>query len=524
MRPVLARFMSLSESGRRPVVSLMLFLLLGAITQGIAFTLVVPVTDGVFARGGPVPWGWTALLVGIAAVHAVLHYRSVPMGNRLGADLVTTLHRAVAERTSALPARSLGPDHADRLASLDGTAVVVLMGLPAHVLRPLVAAVVTPLTVILIAAFVELRFAAGLAVGLVAMAAASFGAVRLLTRAEETDSADWLRRFVSEPAAEERSGARRGRTPSRLLPAVGEVLPWRVVEIALCPAVAICVVLATTDGLPAGTAVALIVLAVLTFRPMMEAALLSSTVMKSRGVLTTIGRLLDAGDAEPPRGGWPEHADIEFDDVRLLAGSTTVLDGVSFRLPVGTTSVVTGTPDGHRLALGDLLAGDVPPSSGRVRIGGVDVGLIAPSGISRNLHRVSPADPAHTREEAARFLGFPERPDLPDLPGVAAALDRLHRTLSAPSGTPGPDLSGPDRWRLALLLALSADPAVAVVDATGCEEIPADDPELADLLTAFTRGRTSLLIPGTGHTPPPCDALLAVDGTHVSGGTPYHIT
>ncbi|MBM7442699.1 hypothetical protein [Streptomyces sp. HB132] len=524
MRPVLNRFLSLSGSGRQQVVALMLFLVLGAVTQGIAFALVVPITDGVFARSGPVPWGWIATLVAIAAVQAVLHHRSVPMGNRLGADLVTTLHRAVAERASVLPARSLGPAHADRIASLDGTAVVVLMGLPAHVLRPLVAAVATPLTVILITAFVEIRFAAGLAVGLVLMVAASFGVVRLLTRTEETDSAEWLRRVFTQPAAAEHAPEAENRAPSALPHAVGEVLLWRVVEIALCPAVAACVVLTTTDDLSPGTAVALVVLAVLTFRPVMEAALLSSTVMKSRGVLTTIGRLLDAGDAEPPRADWPEHGDIEFDDVGLLVGRTTVLAGVSFRLPAGTTTVITGTPDGNRLVLGDLLAGDVRPTSGQVRIGGVDVGLIAASETARRLCRVSPADPALTREEAARFLGSPEGSGLPDLPGVADALDRLRATVSAPSEDVGPPLSGPDLWRLALLRAVSADPAAAVVDATAGEDLFTGDPELAELLSAFTRGRTCWLVLGAGHTPPPCGASLTVDGSHVSSGTQHGIT
>ncbi|MFH9619270.1 hypothetical protein ACH4MM_36985 [Streptomyces pratensis] len=524
MRLVLARFMSLSSSGRQPIAALMLFLVLGAITQGIAFALVVPITDGVLARGGPVPWAWIATLVAIAAVHAVLHHRSVPMGNRLGADLVTTLHRAVAERASVLPARSLGPNHADRLASLDGTAVVVLMGLPAHVLRPLVAAVVTPSTVILIAAFVELRFAAGLAIGLVLMVAASFGAVRMLTRTEETDSAEWLRRFIAQPASPKQDPAAEGRGEPAFLPALGQVLLWRVVEIALCPAVAVCVVLTTTDDLPAGTAVALVLLAVLTFRPVLEAALLSSTVMKSREVLLTIGRLMDAGDAEPPRAHWPERTDVEFDDVGLLVGGTTVLAGVSFRLPEGTTATVAGTPDGNRLLLGDLLSGDVRPTSGQVRIGGVDVGLIAASEIGRHLRRVSPADPALTPEEAARFLDSPEGLAVAELPGVGTAPERLRETLSAPSEAVTAALSGPDRWRFALLRAISADPAVAVVDTTACEDLTADDPELAGLLSAFTRGRTCFLILGAGHTPPPCDTSLAVGSAHVSSTTQQDIT
>ncbi|MDX3228188.1 hypothetical protein [Streptomyces sp. ME19-01-6] len=473
MRAVLARY--LQASGTRALVSLLMFLVLGAITQGIAFTVVVPIADDLLTPDTPVPWPWIAVLVAITVVYSVLHYRSVPMGNRIGADLVTTLHRAVADRASALPTRSLGPVHADRLASLNGSAVVVLMGLPAHVLRPLVAAVVTPLTVIVISVFVEPWLAATLAGGLLVVAAASFATARLLTRDEEPEGAEWLRRTYERPAAP--YGGRRG----ALLPATGQVLLWRIVELAVCGAVAVCAVLATGDDVSAQKGVALIVLAALTFRPVMEAALLTSTVVNSRATLTTIGRLIDAGDPEPPAAGWPETCDVEFEDVGVAVGESTVLAGVSFRLRAGTTAALTGTPDGVRLTLGDLLTGDLRPTSGRVLIGGVDVATIAAAETERRLCRVSPAEPA------------------------------------ASDGAVG---SVADRWRLALEGAIAADPALVVVDATAGAEAFASEPALAELLSTLVRDRTCLVIGGDGFLAPLCDEELVVEGARVAVRAP----
>lgn len=479
MRAVLARY--LQAAGTKALVSLLMFLVLGAITQGIAFTLVVPIADDLLTPDTPVPWSWIAVLVAITVVHSVLHYRSVPMGNRIGADLVTTLHRAVADRASALPTRSLGSVHADRLASLNGSAVVVLMGLPAHVLRPLVAAVVTPLTVIVISLFIEPLLAATLAGGLLVVVAASFATARLLTRDEEPDGPEWLRRAYESPGAFPHGGR-----PGVLLPAVGQVLLWRVVELAVCGAVAVCAVLSTGDDVSAAQGVALIVLSALTFRPVMEAALLTSTVVNSRATLSTVGRLIGAGDPEPPTAEWPVACDVEFEDVGVAVGGATVLTGVSFRLAAGTTAALTGTPDGVRLTLADLLTGDLRPTSGRVLIGGVDVATIAASEAERRLRRVSPVAGAGS-----------EGSDGSD--GVA-----------------GSSASLTDCWRLALEGAIAADPALVVVDATAGAEAFASAPDLAELLSALVRDRTCLVIPGAGLPLPHCDEELVVEGARVA--------
>ncbi|MFD8382266.1 hypothetical protein ACFV2X_27720 [Streptomyces sp. NPDC059679] len=485
MRAVLDRY--LQVSGTKALVSLLMFLVLGAITQGIAFTLVVPIADDLLTPDTPVPWSWIAVLVAITVVHSVLHYRSVPMGNRIGADLVTTLHRAVADRASSLPTRSLGPVHADRLASLDGSAVVVLMGLPAHVLRPLVAAVITPLTVIVISLFFEPLLAVTLAGSLLVVMAASFATARLLTRDEEPDGPEWLRRAYERPGASPHGGR-----PGVLLPAVGQVLLWRVVELAVCGAVAVCAVLSTGDDVSAPQGVALIVLSALTFRPVMEAALLTSTVVNSRATLITIGRLIGAGNPEPPTATWPAACDIEFEDVGVAVDGATVLTGVSFRLAAGTTAALTGTPDGVRLTLADLLTGDLRPTSGRVLIGGVDVATIAASEAERRLCRVSPV-------EGAGFESVEGSDGFDGSGGVAG---------SSPSQA--------DRWRLALEGAIAADPALVVVDATAGAEAFATSPDLAELLSTLLRDRTCLVIPGAGLPLPRCDEELVVEGARVA--------
>ncbi|WP_250294474.1 ATP-binding cassette domain-containing protein [Streptomyces atroolivaceus] len=520
MRAVLARFLRIS--GKQGLMSLCLFLLLGAVVQGVAFTFVVPITEDLLTPGAAAPWAWIAALAGVSLVYAVLHHRSVPLGNELGAELVTTLHREVAEHTAKLPDRALGVGRSDRLASLDGTAVVVLMGLPAHVMRPVVAAAATPLTVIVITAFVNLKIALTLAAGLIVLAMCSLLVVRLLSRRKEPDGAEWLRRSYEQQGA--------GNSDGFLPTATGEVLLWRAVELAACAAVGACAAAVSGDGLSGTRGVALIVLSVLTYRPMMEAVLLTSTVMNAREVMATIGRLLDTEESGTqvvrPGADWPDSTDLVFDGVSLRVKGTTVLDTVSFEIPGGTTTALVGTPDGTRLLLGDLLTGDVTPTSGQVRIGGVDVTALAPSVVERHIARVCPQDSRHTREEAGRLVdSFPDR--LADRPGVQDGLNRLRAAVAAEDTASEPTaesrtkpvsepLSSEDRWRLALLSALAVDPSLVLVDATAGTDPFDADPQLAELFTGLSRDRTCWLLTGIGGELPPCDRLVEVSGSRAT--------
>ncbi|WP_069883448.1 ATP-binding cassette domain-containing protein [Streptomyces luteocolor] len=513
MRPVLAHF--LKVTGTRALRSLCLFLLVGAVIQGIAFALVVPITEDLLTPDADVPWAWIGVLAAVGVVYGVLHYLSVPMGNNLGAELVTTLHRSVAERVGKLPNRTLDAGYSDRLAALDGTAVVVLMGLPAHVLRPAVAAVFTPMTVIVISLFLDVRVALTLAAGLVVLGLASLLVGRLLSRREEPDGAEWLRRTYEQGGAAHSGG--------HLVPAAGEVLLWRVVELAACAAVGVAAALASDDGLSATKGVALIVLAVLTYRPMMEAVLLTSTIMNAREVMAGIGRLLGTHEQEgqraaEPAAEWPGGTEVVFDGVGLRVEGTDVLADVSFEVPDGATTALVGTPDGPRLLLGDLLTGDVTPTSGQVRVGGTDVTALAPAVVERHIARVSPQAPVLTREEAARVLdSFPE--ESAERPGVRDALEGLRAAVERESDS-AVALSERDRWRLALLRALRGDPSLVVVDATAGEDPFGADPRLAELFRTLAGGRACWLLTGTGGELPSCDRVVEATGTGATVRTP----
>jgi ABC-type multidrug transport system fused ATPase/permease subunit len=485
---------------RAHAVAPLVFLLLGGITQGIAFVALVPIIRDLFTPGMPIAWAWVGVLLGVTAVHIVLHYSSVPMGNKLGTGMVAALHRVLADRATKAPASAFDPSYADQLASLDGPAVVVLMGLPGHVLRPLVAAVATPLTVIVIMLFVQPALAGGLAAGAVLLVVVGIVLARLAANSADADGAEWLRRAFEPVRAWPRS-------PARVV--VGEALLRRAAALAACGAVAACVALFLGGGLTAGGAVAFVVLSMLTFQPTAEAVLLSSTVLKALEVLARIGRLIDLAGREQPAAGWPEQADVEFDGVGVTLDAVPILSGATFGIPAGTTAGVVGVPDGTRRLLGDLLTGVLRPTTGRVRIGGVDVHTIAPAELDRRLCHICAPVPDATAEQARHVLDR-----LPaSVPScVLSNAERLRAALAA-----GLELSEADRWRLALLRGWSGEARVAVVDTTGTGVFDSD-PDLAGLLAGFADGRTCLLVAATEAAVPASADIVVVRGAEVGSG------
>jgi len=505
----------------RPLLARMLVLLvLGAIVQGIAFALAVPVIENIFTPGQATNWALLYGLIAAALVSAVMHHRSVPMGNRLGVDLATALHRAIAEQAAQAPVNRLDTAYSERLASLDNRAVVVILGMPGHFLRPLIAAAVTPLTVVVVAAIVEPGLGGAAAAGLVLLAIICYAMVRLLARTGEPPAAgDWLQRTAAAAGDEQPGRTATGRQP--LVTVIGDVLLWRLTEIVLLAAVAGWLLLWTRGDLSAAKTVALIAVSVLMVRPLAEAVLLTSTVMKSRGVVTTIAALTGVGrPSDPPAAvPWPACGDVEFDDVGVTEWGSPVLSGVSFRIRDKTTTAVVGVPDGARLALGDLLAGDLAPTSGQVRIGGADIGTLAASDVGRHIQRLAQFPPDFTHADAASFVDILSCDGIPaGLPEAAAvsmrlSLSRLEKTLeqTPPAGEAGAGsvLLESDRWRLSLLQALARDPALVIVD--GDLSALSTDPELAGLLTALLCDRTCLLL-GAGNDGPDSDQLLVLDG------------
>jgi ABC-type Mn2+/Zn2+ transport system ATPase subunit len=203
--------------------------------------------------------------------------------------------------------------------------------------------------------------------------------------------------------------------------------------------------------------------------------------------LATVEPGLHAGHARA-------HADVWLSDVSAGYGDRVALENVNLAVEAGTLLAVVGPNGAGKSTLLKLMAGLIPPWTGRVEVLGHPAGQQA--------RRVAYVPQAELVDWAfpvtvvdvvmmGRYpaLGPLRRPSAADRRAVNEALDRVSMTEYA--GTQIGSLSGGQRRRVFLARALAAEPDLFLLDepVTGIDATTQED--LMDLLEAEARrGKT----------------------------------
>ena len=212
---------------------------------------------------------------------------------------------------------------------------------------------------------------------------------------------------------------------------------------------------------------------------------------------------------------------IEFDRVSFGYGTTAVLDEVSFSVPAGSRTAVVGPSGAGKSTLLSLLARFYDPSSGVIRLAGVDVFDLG-------------------REQVRSWLGYVEQ-DAPVLAGTIRenlvlgaplasdeqcehVLDQvrltgiLHRDplgLGAQVGEDGILLSGGERQRLAIARALLASPRLLLLDEPTSSLDSRNEVALRQAIDAVAGERTLVIVAHRLATVADADQIVVLDAGRV---------
>ncbi len=211
------RMRALPEDCRAALRRASAWAVLAALLDAACGVLLVPLVEAWFAEGA-LPWRWVAALLGLSLAQALLQYLALRRGFAAGGSLAAGLVRSLVAR---LP--RLAPPALRRVAPAEGLLrgpVMQAMGIPAHLLGPLIAAMVTPLGVILGLFLIDPSIALGLLVAGAVLAALLRWSGRRNLAAEdarlaaERDAARQLQAFAERQpllrAAQRESVARQG--------------------------------------------------------------------------------------------------------------------------------------------------------------------------------------------------------------------------------------------------------------------------------------------------------------------------
>ncbi|MGH9230801.1 MAG: ABC transporter ATP-binding protein, partial [Acidimicrobiales bacterium] len=276
------------------------------------------------------------------------------------------------------------------------------------------------------------------------------------------------------------------------------------------------------DVLTVGT-VAFFVLALSNlFEPVQQLSQLFNMVQSAGAGLHKLYELLETPVDVPERPGAVDLAgagDIEVDGVSFAYGDgPTVLRDVSLRIPTGIRLALVGPTGAGKSTLAKLIARLYDPTSGSVRLGGVDLRdatlaslrgriVVIPqegflfNGTIRDNVRLARADaPDAEVDDALRAVGAYGR--------FAALPDGLDTEVRER----GSRLSAGEKQLVSLARAALADPAVLVLDEATSSLDPGTEALVEAAVDRLLEGRTVVVIAHRLSTSERADVVGVVDG------------
>ncbi|MGE3285716.1 MAG: ABC transporter ATP-binding protein [Pseudonocardia sp.] len=273
-----------------------------------------------------------------------------------------------------------------------------------------------------------------------------------------------------------------------------------------------------------------IVLAVYAFVPLTEVAVplrmlgqIRASARRVRAIAEAPPNVHDPADDPPVRLPRPPFA-LSFQDVCFAyrAGGPLALRDVSFDVPAGATVALVGHSGSGKTTCANLLLRFWDPTSGTVRIGGVDAATM-PAERLRDLVALVPQD-VYLFNDTIRaniLLGRPdataaEMAEAIDRAQVAEFLPELPDGLDTLVGERGATLSGGQRQRVAIARALLKDAPVLIMDEAVSNLDTENEQALRAAMAEVRRGRTTLLIAHRLSTIRSTDLVVTLDAGRVA--------
>ncbi|MCL9983793.1 MAG: ABC transporter ATP-binding protein/permease [Erythrobacter sp.] len=218
---------------------------------------------------------------------------------------------------------------------------------------------------------------------------------------------------------------------------------------------------------------------------------------------------------------------VVFDNVTFgYEPGRTILNGLSFEVPAGSTTAIVGPSGAGKSTIGRLLFRFYDPQGGRVLVGGEDIALVTQDSL-RAAIGIVPQDSVLFNESLAYNIAYgAEGADEVMVEQAArdAALmpliGRLPDGFGTMVGERGLKLSGGEKQRVAIARTLVKNPPILLLDEATSALDTRTEQEILGTLKRLEEGRTTIAIAHRLSTIADADNILVLDhGKLAESGT-----
>ncbi|MEV7551559.1 ABC transporter ATP-binding protein [Amycolatopsis sp. NPDC089917] len=516
------------------------------VLQGIAAALLVPVLRELLAGDLGAALSWLGALAAAVVVTCVANYVQAMKGFAVAIIVLETMHERVGDHVGALPVGWFTTEKVGRLSRIVTSGTMMVGGLFAHLLTPLVTGAVTPATIALATFFFDWRLAVAMLVTAPLLSLVFAWSGRLVGKGDELADAAAVTAAnrVVEFARHQRTLRAFGRGARGHAPLddaiteqhrVGRKAMWLSVpgilaggfatQLAFTVLIVVGVLLALGGSADAIVLVAVLALAARFTGPLAELSALSGAVRMAHNDVRRIAAVLEETPlAEPDTtAALPRPGEIELSGVRF--GYTTerpVLDDVSFTVAPRTMTALVGASGSGKTTVTRLIARFWDSDAGVVRVGGADVreqrteDLMAQVAmVFQDVYLFDDTLEANIRAGRPGATDAEVR-DAARLAGVDEIVSRLPQGFATRVGEGGTALSGGERQRVSIARAIVKNAPIVLLDeATAALDAENERYVRAALRTLMSRS-TLLVIAHRLPTVVAADQIVVLDGGAVA--------
>ncbi len=281
----------------------------------------------------------------------------------------------------------------------------------------------------------------------------------------------------------------------------------------------------------AGGFVSFITAMLLVISPIKQLTAINPIMQRGLSACESVFELLDMPD-EPDTGTQDlgrARGDIVFDRVsfRYPGSERLALDDVSFQVAPGQTVALVGASGSGKTTISALIPRFYVPTSGHIRIDGMEMDALRLERLRRNIALVSQDIVLFNDTVMANIaFGTEGQHDRNEVTAAARAanawdfIQQLPQGLDTMIGTDGAKLSGGQRQRIAIARALLKNAPILILDEATSALDTESERQVQAALATLMENRTTLVIAHRLSTIEHADKILVLDrGRIVESGT-----